>query len=243
MEALKANFEAGKRGIQVVLTPGRSKELAERILRGEACDVFAPSDPQVVKDLFDKAVDGKAAASWYIAFSANELVIVTEKGNPYEIKKASDLVRKGIRLARVAGEKDMATDRTMEFLDRATKAEGKPELLQPIVESALKENTIPHVLAALRKGKANAAIVYRSAAVTLGNDAEIVTFPAEVNLSGKIRNVVTIPGTAGNVAAASEFIKGMLSLEGRRILETAGQPPLVPPIPEGELPFEIPARP
>jgi ABC-type molybdate transport system substrate-binding protein len=197
----------------------------------------------VVKELFVKAISGRPAASWYIAFSANELVIVTEKGNPYEIKKASDLVREGIRLARVAGEKDMAADRTMEFLARATKVEGKPELLQPIVDGALKENTIPDVLAALRKGKANAAIAYRSAAVTLGNEAEIVTFPAEVNLSGKIRNVVTIPGTAGNVAAATEFIKGMLSPEGRRILENAGQPPIVPPIPEGDLPFEIPARP
>ena len=241
MEGLKAHFEAGNRGVRVMLTPGRSKELAERLLRGEACDVFAPSDPQVVKALFGKAVGGRQAACWYIAFSANELVIVTEKGNPYRIKKAGDLVKKGIRLARVAGEKDMAADRTIEFIARATRAEGHPELLRPIVDGALKENTIPDVLAALKKGKANAAIVYRSAAVTLGNGAEMVTFPAEVNLSEEIRNVVTIPGTAGNVAAACDFIKGMLSPEGRRILETAGQPPLVPSIPEGEPHFEIPA--
>ena len=243
MEGLKADFEAGNRGIQAVLMPGRSNELAERILGGEPCDVFAPSHPQVVKALFGKTIGGRQAASWYIVFSVNELVIVTEKGNPYGIRKVGDLAKTGVRLARVAGEKDMATNRTIDFIARATRAEGYPALSQTILDGALKENTIPDVLAALKKGKANAAIVYRSAAVTLGNEAEILTFPPEVNLSEQIRNVVTIPVTARNVVAASVFIKGMLSPEGRRILERAGQPPLVPPIPEGELPFEITALP
>jgi len=91
MMEMKKAFEARNTAVTVNLTSGRSRELAERILKGEACDVFAPSDPAVVKDLFGKQVGGKAAASWYVVFSANEMVVVTGKGNPLGIKQMTDL--------------------------------------------------------------------------------------------------------------------------------------------------------
>jgi ABC-type molybdate transport system substrate-binding protein len=54
MNEMKIAFEGKNPGIVVNLTSGRSKELAERILQGDACDVFAPSDPAVVKNMFGK---------------------------------------------------------------------------------------------------------------------------------------------------------------------------------------------
>jgi len=164
----------------------------------------------------------KDAASWYVVFSANELVVITGKGNP-----------------RVTGEKDMATNRTIEFIKKAAAAEGKPDLSQKIIDGAVKEGTIPDVLRAVVGGKADAGIVYLSAAVTVADKAAIVSFPAKVNLSENIRNVVTIPGTARNVNAAESFIKLMLSREGRQILKKTGQPPIVPPITEGSIPFGV----
>lgn len=242
MKEMKKAFEARNAAVTVNLASGRSRELAERILQGETCDVFAPSDPAVVKEMFGKQVDGKAAASWYVVFSANEMVVIAGKGNPLGIKQMADLAKSGVRLARVTGEKDMASNRTIEFIKKATAAEGKPEVAQKIIDAAVKANTVPDVLRAVESGGANAGILYLSAAVTVADDADIVSFPAKVNLSENIRNVATIPATARNAAAAESFIRFMLSAEGRRILEKTGQPPIVPPIKEGIVPFDIPVE-
>src|SRR4029077_15373538 len=98
-------------------------------------DVFAPSSPAVIdEDLMDKRITGsdKVAASWYVVFSANEMVVITAKGNPLGIRRISDLAQPHVKFARVTGEKDLATNRTIEFLKRATTEEGRPELAQQI---------------------------------------------------------------------------------------------------------------
>ncbi len=112
MKALKGAFETRNPGARVNLTTGRSQELAERILKGDVCDVFTPSAPAVIeKDLMTKKVAGtdRIGASWSVIFSANEMVVITAKGNPLGIKKMSDLAKPGMRFTRVTGEKDMAT--------------------------------------------------------------------------------------------------------------------------------------
>ncbi|MDR3592318.1 MAG: molybdate ABC transporter substrate-binding protein [Negativicutes bacterium] len=239
MAGLKTAFAAKHQNIKINLTSGRSKELSNRILQGDTCDVFAPSDPQVVKDMIGKSVAGKEAASWYVTFSANELVVITQKGNPLGLKQMSDLAGSGVKLARVTGEKDMATFRTMEFVKKAAAAEGKPALADEIIDRARKAETIPAVLQAVKGGEANTGIVYLSAAVTLADDVDIVYFPAKVNLSEEIRNVVTIPGTAPNADAAKAFVKFLLSADGQEILKKTGQPPIVPPLLEGSVPSGI----
>ncbi len=47
MRELKRAFETQHPGVTINLTSGVSRELAGRILKGEACDVFAPSSPAV----------------------------------------------------------------------------------------------------------------------------------------------------------------------------------------------------
>src|SRR5450759_5896420 len=54
MSQLKKAFEAKNKGVTINLTSGVSKELAERILKGDSCDVFAPSSPAVADDLLSK---------------------------------------------------------------------------------------------------------------------------------------------------------------------------------------------
>ncbi|MHB8092625.1 MAG: molybdate ABC transporter substrate-binding protein [Syntrophales bacterium] len=239
LRELKKAFEEKNTGATVNTTSGRSRELAECIIGGEICDVFASSDPVVVQEMFKKKIGNQAAASWYVVFSANELVVITPKGNPCGLMKMTDLARGGIALARVTGEKDMATSRTIEFIKRALRFEGNPDLSQKIIEGAVQEDTIPDVLQAVKCGRVDAGIVYLSAAVMIAGSVEIISFPAEVNLSEKIRNAVSIPGTAGNETAALSFVRFMLSAEGGRILLATGQPPLIPPLKEGNIPREI----
>jgi molybdate transport system substrate-binding protein len=246
MRELKQAFEARNPGASLRLTSGVSKELAGRILKGEVCDVFAPSSPAVIDDdLLDKKIAGSAqdAATWYVVFSANEMVVVVAKGNPLGIRDVGDLLRPQVRFIRINGEKDLATGRTIEFVKRAVAREGKPELAPKIIDSALtdpaKATTVPDAIAAVRDGRANATIVYYSAAVAARNDVDIVRFPESVNLSEAIRNAATVPGTARNPKEATEFVRFLVSPEAQAILLRTGQPPVTPALRKGNVPADI----
>ncbi len=246
MQHLKKAFEGKNKGVTINLTSGVSRQLAERILKGDTCDVFAPSSPAVVdEDLMNKKIagSGKDAASWYVVFSANEMVVITAKGNPLGIRQIADLVKPEVKFVRVTGKKDLATNRTIEFLKKAAALEGKPELAQKIIDGAAvdpsKPNSVPDTIRAVREGKANAGVVYYSAAVAAKNDLEIVRFPASINLSNAIENAATVPGTAKNENDTMTFVKFLLSVEGQNVLKETGQPPVVPAIRKGNVPAEI----
>jgi len=246
MGEIKKAFEAKHPGVTINLTSGVSRQLAARILKGDACDVFAPSSPAVIEeDLMNKPIagSGNIAASWYVVFSGNEMVIITAKGNPLGIRRAGDLLKSGVRFVRVTGEKDLATGRTIEFLKRATAKEGNPELAQTIVDGspadAEKPRTVPDTVNAVRLGAADAGIVYFSAAVAARSDVDIVRFPDNVNMSEAIRNAALVPGTARNASQANAFVGFLISAEAQGILKETGQPPVAPAIRHGAVPAEI----
>lgn len=246
MAQLKKAFEGKNPGLTINLTSGVSRQLAERILKGETCDVFAPSSQAVMdQDLMNKPIagSGKDAASWYVVFSANEMVVITQKGNPLNIRQVADLAKPGVKFVRVTGEKDLGTNRTIEFLKQAAALEGKPELAQMIIDGAAvdpsKPNNVPNTVRAVREGTANAGVVYYSAAVAARNDLDIIRFPATVNLSDKILNAATVPGTTRNTKAALGFVRFLLSAEGQKILLETGQPPVVPATRKGNVPAEL----
>jgi molybdate transport system substrate-binding protein len=246
MAKIKAVFEAKRPGVTIHLTSGRSKELADRILKGDRCDVFASSSPDIIeKDLMGKKIPGvnREAAAWFVVFSANEMVVVTAKGNPLGLRSIADLAGPEVRFARVTGEKDLATQRTIEFLMKAAALEGKPDLAQRIINGSVvdptKPNTVPDTILAIKEKRANAAVIYYSAAVAAKDDLEILRFPSGVNLSDQIQNAATIPATAEERELATKLVAFILSAEGRAILAETGQPPVVPPLRVGDIPAEL----
>ena len=54
MAGIKKAFEAKHSGATINLTPGTSRQLADRILNGDACDVFAPSSPTRIRRYFSR---------------------------------------------------------------------------------------------------------------------------------------------------------------------------------------------
>jgi molybdenum ABC transporter molybdate-binding protein len=246
MRELKTAFEEKNRNVAINLTSGVSKQLAERIMKGDTCDVFAPSSPAVVdEDLMNKKVAGsdRDAASWYVIFSGNEMVVITGKGNPLGIRQVSDLAKPEVKFLRVTAAKDLATGRTIEFLKRAAALEGKPELAEKIMDASVgdssKPTSVPETVRAVREGNASAGVVYYSAAVAARNDVEIIRFPASVNMSDSIQNAALVPGTAKNPGDANDFVRFLLTAEAQAILKETGQPPLIPPIRRGDVPADL----
>jgi molybdate transport system substrate-binding protein len=245
MRELKKAFEEKNKDVTINLTSGVSKQLAERILKGDSCDVFAPSSTAVVdEDLMNKKVAGsnRNAASWYVIFSGNEMVVITGKGNPLGIRQVSDLAKPEVKFLRVTAAKDLATGRTIEFLKRAAALEGKPELAEKIIDTSVvdpsRPTSVPETVRAVREGNANAGVVYYSAAVAARNDVEIIRFPASVNMSDSIRNAALVPGTAKNPSEANAFVRFLLTPEAQTILKETGQPPIIPAIRKGDVPAD-----
>ncbi len=246
MSELKKAFEAKSKDVVINLTSGVSRQLAERILKGERCDVFASSSPAVIdEDLMAKTIagSGAAGASWYVVFSANEMVVIVEKANPRGIRGLSDLAKPGVTFARATGDSDLATGRTIEFLNRASGLEGKPELAQAIIAKSIfdpsKPTSVPEIVSAVREGRANAGVVYYSAAVAARGQVDIIRFPDIVNLSETIRNAATVPGKAQNPEAAIDFVRFLLTPEAHGILTATGQPPVIPWMVKGKVPAAI----
>ena len=244
MRELKKAFEAKNKAVTINLTSGISRQLAERILKGDTCDVFAPSSPTVAEDLLSKKVEGlnQDAAKWYVIFSANEMVVITRKGNPLAIRQVSDFIKPSVKYVRETGEKNLGAVRSIEFLKRAAALEGKPEFAQKIIDAAVdsdKPRPVPEVVRAVSEGSADAAVVYYSTAVAARSAVDIIRFPASVNMSEAIRNAATVPGTAKNVKEATDFVQFLLTAEAHSILQETGQPPVVPAVPKGDVPAAL----
>jgi ABC-type glycerol-3-phosphate transport system substrate-binding protein len=156
------------------------------------------------------------------------------------IKNIIDLSRPGVKFTRVTGEKiwrptapSCSSSKRLPW--KVSRIAQKSSMVpSSTLQTADGTETIQAVM-----GKADAAVVYYSAAVAAQANLDIVRFPASVNLSDKIQNAVTVPGMIKGKEIAVEFVKFMISSEGRNILKQTGQPPVVPVIRKGVVPAEI----
>ena len=113
------------------------------------------------------------------------------------------------------------------------------KIVDAAISDATKSTSVPDTVRGVADGKANAGVVYYSAAVAAGNSVDIVRFPTSVNMSEAIQNAAAVPTTAKNPKEAADFVRFILSSEGQALLASAGQPPIVPAIRKGDVPPDV----
>jgi ABC-type molybdate transport system substrate-binding protein len=90
MRALKKAFEAKHAGVTLNLTSGVSRDLARRILNGDACDIFASSSPAVIdEDLMNRKLAGAGKDA---AMSEEIRNAATVPGTARNAKEATEFV-------------------------------------------------------------------------------------------------------------------------------------------------------
>lgn len=203
--ALGKSFESSHAGVRVRFNFGGSSTLAQQIAQGAPADVFAAASPATMKPVSD----GGDAAGPPRVFARNRLVIAVPKDDPGRVKAVSDLSRPGLKVVLCAEQVPCgAAART------ALAAAGVK------VAPASREQDVKAVLTKVRLGEADAGLVYRSDARSASPQVKGIEF-AE---SAKAVNdyPITVLKRAPKAALAGEFVKLVLSAQGRSALTGAG---------------------
>ncbi|MEV7809014.1 molybdate ABC transporter substrate-binding protein [Microbispora sp. NPDC088329] len=197
-------FEAAHPGVAVRFDFGGSPALARRIVRGAPADLFAAAGPTAMR--------GSGAPAPRV-FARDSLRIAVPVGNPAHVTGLKDLAAPGVRVALCASP--------------APCGEGARTALAAAavtVTPVARERDAAKALARVRRGEADAALVYRTDVKAAAGAVEGVDFP-EAAKAVEDYLIATVPGTE-RLALTREFVDLVLSNEGRRVLADAGFTPV-----------------
>lgn len=203
---LADGFAAANPGVEVAFNIDGSSALAAQLIEGAPADVFASADAANMARVSDQGL----VVDEPQVFASNELVIVTQAGNPEGIGSLADLGDAGVislceeevPCGRYAAEALAAAGATVDE-SRVTRG----------------QNT-GATLAAVAEGDAVAGIVYVTDARSAGDRVEAVTIPAEHNVVG--RYPIGVLARSENVRAAEAFVSYVLGDEGQGVLARHG---------------------
>lgn len=198
-------FEAANPGTKVTFSFGGSSTLATQINQGAPADVFAAASPAAMKTVVD-AGNGDGAP---VTFAKNQLVIVVPKGNPNGVKGLTDLTKPGVKVA-LCAEQVPCGAAAKKALDTA-KVALIPVTLEQDVKAALSK---------VKLGEVDAALVYRTDAISAANDVAGIEFPESA--AGINDYPIVLVKGAPNRATAQAFMAYLLSDGGKGFLTKAG---------------------
>lgn len=203
---IAGRFESAHPDVEVELNFGSSGQLSTQIGEGAPADVAAFADTVPMDRL---ARDGLLVGEPRI-FAENELVIVTEPGNPGGIGGLADLPGAGV----VALCVDTAPCGT--FADQVLDAAG----VEVPESSVTRGQDVRSTLAAVSEGDAVAGIVYVTDAAAAGDAVDTVAIPGARNVVAGYP--VAVVADSANPDAAAAFVAFVLGTPGRAVLEEAG---------------------
>ena len=203
--AIGDDFEAAHPGTEVAFNFDSSTTLSTQIVEGAPADVYASADQQNMDELVDAGeIDGEAEP-----FATNDMVIVTEPGNPEGIVGLTDLADAGV--VSLCGEDVPCGRFAAEVLANAgvTLDEG----------SVTRGQNVKATLTAVTDGDAVAAIVYASDAVAVGEAVDVVAIPDDVN--AVVTSPIAVVEGSGNPDLARAFVRYVLG-DGQDALADLG---------------------
>jgi molybdate transport system substrate-binding protein len=204
---LGKEFEAAHPGTKLDFSFGASSELETQIEQGAPADAFASAD----QSNMDKVVAADLNADDPVNFVKNKLVIVTEKGNPRNIRTPADLAKRGTIV--VLCDPSVPCGKFADqVLDNAKVA----------VTPKSREANVKATLSKVELGEADAAIVYVSDATSSGK-VDAVPIPDEVNVITTLP-IVLLAG-AENAPVAQAWIDFVVAHESE-LVDTYGFLPL-----------------
>ncbi|WP_240809156.1 molybdate ABC transporter substrate-binding protein [Microbispora catharanthi] len=207
--SLGKTFEAAHPGVAVRFDFGGSGALAQRIARGAPADLFAAAGTAAMR--------GSGAPSPRV-FARDSLQVAVPKGNPAHVAGLKDLTAPGVRVALCAESAPCgAGARTALAAAGVTVTPIGPDRNGKAPDAA-------KVLAKVRLGEADAALVYRTDVRAAAGAVEGVDLP-EAARAVEDYLIATVPGTE-RLALTREFVDLVLSDEGRKVLGGAGFTPV-----------------
>ncbi|HCT75208.1 MAG TPA: molybdate ABC transporter substrate-binding protein, partial [Micromonosporaceae bacterium] len=198
-------FEAANPGTKVTFSFGGSSTLATQINQGAPADVFAAASPATMKTVVD-AGNGDGSP---VTFAKNQLVIVVPKGNPKSVKGLADLTKPGVKVALCA-----------EQVPCGAAAKKALETARVALTPVTLEQDVKAALSKVKLGEVDAALVYRTDAISSATDVAGIEFPES---AGAITDYpIALVKGAPNKAAAQAFMAYLLSDRGKAFLTKAG---------------------
>jgi molybdate transport system substrate-binding protein len=191
-----------------------SDSLALQIRNGAPADVYASASPAQPEALFK---DGLVARPRW--FATNTLVVVVPRSNPGHVRSVYDLRRHGLKI--VVGDATVPIGvYTRQVLRRLA-------IRHAVFANVVSEQTdVKGIVAAVALGQADAGLVYATDARAAVHKLKKVAIPARAQPD--VRYEIAVVTASSNKAAASAYVREVLSTRGRKALLAAGfgVPPL-----------------
>jgi molybdate transport system substrate-binding protein len=203
---IRDDFVEQHPGADVTLNFGSSGALSTQIAEGAPADVAAFADTTPMTALADAGLVAGAART----FARNQLVIVTQPGNPAGVASLADLA--GVGVVSLCVNTAPCGSFAEQILDRAGVT---------IPESSVTRGPdATSTLGAVTEGDAVAGIVYLTDAASAAEQVETIEIPEGADVVASYP-IAVVRGT-GDAELAEAFLEHVLSEPGQAVLARAG---------------------
>jgi molybdate transport system substrate-binding protein len=202
---LEREFEAAHPGVDVVVNPGASSDLAQQIVNGAPAAVFAAASDATMATVAQAGL----LAGPPTVFATNVLQIATAPGNPEGITGFADLARPELQVVVCAPQ--VPCGAAVETIERATGVTLRPVSEEPDVKSTLGKVTT---------GNADAGLVYVTDVAAAGGSVEGIAFPEAAGATTSYP--IAVVRDAAEPELARAFVDLLTGEGGRAVLDAAG---------------------
>jgi len=195
-------------GVDVKFSFAGSDDLAAQIRQGVTPDVYAAANISLPEELYEEGLLEKPAT-----FVTNKLVVGVPAGSG--IDDVGDLEEPGVEIA-IGDEEVPVGIYTREVL-KALGPEAERAILANVASS---EPDVAGIVGKLTQGAVDAGFIYRSDVDAAGGGIEEVPIPAKA--SPDVAYGIAATTGAAQPELAQQFVDGVVSGDGQRILLDAG---------------------